>query len=93
MTIVHFVALFTEEPCERKLNNFIKMFFATVIAALLVADEVKSSGYDQCNGNKQSIVVPKGYDKDVPDAFETGNATGVHVKYGIKHLREVKEER
>ena len=67
--------------------------FAKVSVALLLVNTVKSSGYDQCNGNKQSIVVPKGYDKDVPDAFETGNATGVHVKYGIKQLREVKEER
>ena len=69
------------------------MFFATVSAALLVANSVKSNGYDQCNGNKQNVVIPQGYDKDVPDAIGTGNATEIGIKYGIRQLRMVNEER
>ena len=52
-----------------------------------------SSSDKQCNGNKQNLSIPKGYDKDVPDAFESGNATQVRIKYGIKQLRKVIETR
>ena len=68
-------------------------FFATISAALLVANAVRSSSHDQCNGNKQNLLIPKSYDKDVPDTFETGNATKVRIKYGIKQIRKVREER
>ena len=54
---------------------------------------VECTSYDQCNGNKQNLSIPKDYDKDVPDAFENGNATEVRIKYGLKQLRKVTERR
>ena len=70
------------------------MFFhATINAALLLANAVNSISFDQCVGNKQNLFVPESYDKDVPDAYMTGNVTKVYIKYGIKQLRKVVEER
>ena len=63
------------------------------ILLLFVTNLGQSSAFNQCRGNKQNIMVPQSYDKDVPDASQTGNATEVHLAYGIKHLRKVSEER
>ena len=70
-------------------TNRMKMLLF-VILLLFVG---QSRAYDQCRGNKQNVMVPQGYDKDVPDASSTGNATDVHVAYGIKHLRKISEAR
>ena len=64
-----------------------------LLFAILLFFWGQSRAYDHCSGNKQNVVVPQSYDKDVPDTFETGNATEVRVAYGIKHLRKVSEER
>ena len=61
--------------------------------SLFFAIGVECTSYNQCNGNKQNLSISKGYDKDVPDTFETGNATEVRIKYGIKQLRKVIEKR
>ena len=49
--------------------------------------------YNQCKGDQQTIVIPHGYDQNVPDASETGNITIVWITYRIQRLKEVKEER
>ena len=66
---------------------------AKIGALILVSKVVECTSYKQCNGNKQNLSTPKGYDMDVPDAFESGNATQVRIKYGIKQLRKVIETR
>ena len=66
---------------------------AKIGALILVSKVVECTSYNQCNGNKQNLSIPKGYDKDVPNAFESGNATQVRIKYGIKQLRKVIETR
>ena len=52
-----------------------------------------SIAYDSCKGNKQKLVIPKGYDKDVPDSFQTEDITLVEFDYRIQRLRGVNEER
>ena len=49
--------------------------------------------YDSCRGNKQSIVIPEDYDKDMPDTFLAENITQVQFDYRIQRLRGVNEER
>ena len=66
---------------------------AKIAALILVSKVVKCTSYNQCNGNKQNLSIPKGYDKGVPDTLESGNATQVRIKYGIKQLRRVIETR
>ena len=66
---------------------------AMLLFAIVVLFFGQSRAYNQCSGNKQNVVVPQSYDRDVPDASQTGNATEVGVAYGIKHLRKVSEER
>ena len=63
------------------------------ILLLFLTNLGQSRAFNQCKGNKQNIVVPPSYDKGVPNASQTGNATEVSVAYGIKHLRKVSEER
>ena len=74
-------------------NSHQMLNFANIGALILVTKVVECTSYNQCNGNKQNLSFPKGYDKDVPDAFETGNATEVRIKYGLKQLRKVIEKR
>ena len=49
--------------------------------------------YDSCKGNKQTLVIPDEYDKDVPDSFLTEYITQVAFDYRIQHLRGVNEDR
>ena len=52
-----------------------------------------SIAYDFCKGNKQKLVIPEGYDKDVPDSFHTDHITQVQFDYRIQRLRGVNEDR
>ena len=52
-----------------------------------------SYAYNSCRGNKQTLVIPDDYDKDVPDSFQTENITQVGINYRIQRLRGVNEER
>ena len=49
--------------------------------------------YDSCKGNKQTLVIPDEYDKDVPDSFQTEYITQVRFDYIIQRLRGVNEDR
>ena len=43
-----------------------------LLFAIVVLFFGQSRAYNQCSGNKQNVVVPQSYDKDVPDASQTG---------------------
>ena len=48
---------------------------------------------DKCPGFQHNVVIPNDYVKHVPDSRYTGNVTGVKFGFGIKQIKEVKEER
>ena len=48
---------------------------------------------DKCPGIQHNVVIPEGYVKHVPDSRYTGNVTEVKFGFGIKQIKEVKEER
>ena len=71
-----------------------KMFYPLVLYLIWILGHWGlSHAYDSCRGDKQILVIPEGYDKDVPDSFQTENITCVHFDYTIQRLRGVNEER
>ena len=48
---------------------------------------------EKCSGFQHSLVIPDNYVKHVPDSRYTGNVTEVKFGFGIKQIKEVKEER
>ena len=52
-----------------------------------------STRADKCPGIQHNVVIPEGYVKHVPDSRYTGNITNVKFGFGIKQIKEVKEER
>ena len=45
-----------------------------------------------CKSDKQTLLIPDDYDKNVPDASQTGNITIVWFDYKIQRLKDVKEK-
>ena len=52
-----------------------------------------SKTQDFCPGFRQSVVIPTDYDKNVPDALETGNVTKVYIFFIVRQVYGVKEDR
>ena len=71
-----------------------KIFFSytTVITCAFLSCEL-SFAYDSCKGNKQTVVIPDNYDKDVPDSYQTGNTTYVRLGIYISRLKNINEDR
>ena len=59
---------------------------------LSISEDTFHESYDSCKGNRQTLVIPRGYDKDVPDSYETDIATLVEFGIYIVHLRGVNEK-
>ena len=53
----------------------------------------ESFAYDSCESDMQTLLIPHDYDKNVPDASQTGCRTRVEFDYRIQNLKAVKEER
>ena len=71
-----------------------KMFYPLVLyLTWILGHWGLSIAHDSCRGNKQILVIPQGYDKDVPDSFQTENITDVEFDFTINRLRDVDEER
>ena len=62
----------------------------TLVLGILLGNARAEMSYEQCQGNRQDVVVPDGYDKGVPDIR---NVTEVHFHFDITQLKSVKEDR
>ena len=52
-----------------------------------------SVAQDFCPGFRQTVIIPTDYDKNVPDALETGNITSVIIFFYVRQVKGVKEDR
>ena len=72
----------------------VKMLLSLVLQVTWILGILELAiAYDSCKGNKQTLVIPDKYDKDVPDSFQTEYTTQVHFDYRIQRLRGVNEDR
>ena len=62
----------------------------TLVLGILLGNARAEMSYEQCQGNRQDLVVPAGYDKGVPDP---DYITEVHFHFDITQLKSVKEDR
>ena len=62
----------------------------TLVLGILLGNARAEMSYEQCQGNRQNVVVPDGYDKGVPDM---DNITKVFFEFEITQLKSVKEDR
>ena len=65
-------------------------FYQHFITIVVLTGTAKSH---HCPGFRQSVDIPQGYVKHVPDALFAGNATEVKVEFRVRQLRRVIERR
>lgn len=65
----------------------------STVMIFIIFGTMDSTRADKCPGIQHNVVIPEGYVKHVPDSRYTGNITNVKFGFGIKQIKEVKEER
>ena len=69
------------------------MLLLSTVTMIIIYVALDVTHADKCPGFQHNVVIPNDYVKHVPDSRYTGNVTEVKFGFGIKQIKEVKEER